>query len=43
MIGRQGAKIAKGKIGYINAALLVAFGLYLLYQGLQQVGNMAET
>jgi threonine/homoserine/homoserine lactone efflux protein len=32
-IGRQGAKLAREKIGYFNAALLAAFGCYLLYQG----------
>ena len=38
MIGRQGAKIAKDKISYCNAALLLLFALYLLYQGVQQLG-----
>jgi hypothetical protein len=33
MIGRQGAKIARQKIGYFNAALLAGFAGYLLYQG----------
>jgi len=37
MIGRQGAKIAKDKIGYFNAFLLAGFGVYLLYQGLKLV------
>ena len=35
MIGRQGAKIARGKINYFNAALLVGFGVYLLFQGVR--------
>lgn len=34
MIGRQGAKIAKGKLSYFNAALLCGFAIYLLYQGI---------
>jgi threonine/homoserine/homoserine lactone efflux protein len=37
MIGRQGAKIARDKVGYFNAALLTGFGIYLLYQGIQLV------
>ncbi len=36
-IGRQGAKIAKDKLGYFNATLLAGFGFYLLYRGLQLV------
>jgi hypothetical protein len=35
MIGRQGAKIAKGKINIFNAALLAGFGVYLLFQGIR--------
>ncbi len=38
-IGRQGAKIAKEKIGYFNASLLLAFGFYLLYQGIQLLAS----
>ena len=33
MIGRQGARIAKDKVSYFNAGLLLLFALYLLYQG----------
>ena len=33
MIGRQGARLAKGKIAVINALLLAGFGVYLLYRG----------
>ena len=39
MIGRQGARIAKGKIAYFNAALLGGFGLYLLYQGVMLISD----
>ncbi len=38
MIGRQGAKIAKGKLAWFNAFLLAGFGCYLLYQGLWAMG-----
>ncbi len=37
MNGRQGAQIAKDKIGYFNAFLLAGFGAYLLYQGIKLV------
>ena len=37
MIGRQGAKIAKAKVGYFNACLLLLFALYLLYEGWQRL------
>ncbi|MCY3770209.1 MAG: hypothetical protein OXG56_12725 [Gammaproteobacteria bacterium] len=33
MIGRQGARLAKGKIAWVNAGLLAGFGVYLLYRG----------
>ena len=39
MIGRQGAKIAKGKLAWFNAVLLIGFGCFLLYQGGWNVGN----
>ena len=32
MIGRQGAKVAKEKLAWFNAFLLVAFGCFLLYE-----------
>ena len=37
VIGRQGAKIAKAKVGYFNACLLLLFALYLLYEGWQRL------
>jgi threonine/homoserine/homoserine lactone efflux protein len=35
MVGRQGAKISKNRLSYFNAALLVFFGFYLLYEGIK--------
>ena len=33
MIGKKGAKLAKGKLSYFNASMLVLFALYLFYGG----------
>lgn len=36
-IGRAGAKISLQYISYFNAALLVSFGIYLIYQGIKLI------
>ena len=36
-IGRQGARLAPNRIGWINAALLAGFALYLLWEGFERL------